>query len=389
MNPTRSVRTAVLALLMSLTLLSACATPTGAGPQDPAAVARAVEKAKSGIQPYISAATEPIAWNGPETSPRPRPGLNVVIIAQMNATGASRPANAIAEAATAIGWHPTIVDNQGKADVKLAAINSAVDQHADAIFLLYVDPQLVASGVRRAQAAGIPLITYGIDHPSDLDIPDVSGDYVLQGRTVAQYLVWRNNANVNLLIEEASDEYVVAHEQGPGMRDYLGDQQNCPGCQVQTKQYVLSNFLDPTSGPAAQASATLQSNPAINSVICFDACLYQVISAIDRAGLTDRIAGAGFNCNPENLALIQQGHVQQVCWADPFEWAGYAMVDNINRITSGEAPFDYKSAIPGALFDKATLDSLPPEKVAEISQAGWNGTFDFKAKFTQLWGAQS
>lgn len=368
--------------------LSACSGGSGSStePTDSAAVAAAVDKAQEGAEASLAVGVQENEWTGPDTSPVPKTGLKLTIISQMNATGAARPAHAIEEAAKLLGWIPTIVDNQGKPDLKLAAVNAAVDDKADAIALVFTDPSIVASGIQRAQDAGIALISFGVPKDTGFGIPDVHPDYQKQGESLAQYMVWKGGADVHLLLEEASDEYAITDGHDPAARDYIENPENCPGCTVQTKQYVLSNFLDPTSGPAAQGSAALQADPSLNWVTCFDACLFQVISSIDRAGLSDRVQAAGWGCNPENLGFILDDHVEKACMADAYEWQGWATVDNLNRLTNEEEPFDYTSAIPTALFDKESLESLPADQVQEIVDAGWNGNYDFRAKFAELWG---
>ncbi|WP_345600398.1 substrate-binding domain-containing protein, partial [Thermocatellispora tengchongensis] len=83
-----------------------------------------------------------------------------------------------------------------------------------------------------------------------------------------------------------------------------------------TKEWSLASFEDPTTGPAAQAVATLQSDPSLNWVSCFDSCLFRVTNSLDRAGLSDKVSGAGFDCNPENIAIIREGGSQKVCFAN-------------------------------------------------------------------------
>lgn len=378
----------VAAVAAGALALSACSGGTAAetGTADSASVEAAVAKAKEGAEASLAVGVDEGTWSGPETSPTPKTGLKITIISQMNATGAARPAYAIEEASKELGWVPTIVDNQGKPDLKLAAVNAAVDDKADAIALVFTDPSIVASGIQRAQEAGIALITVGVPKDTGFGIPDIHPDFALQGTALAQYMVWKSEADVHLLLEEASDEYAITDGHDPAARDYIEDEANCPGCSVVTKQYTLSNFLDPTSGPAAQASATLQADTSLNWVTCFDACLFQVISAVDRAGITDRVQAAGWGCNPENLGFILDDHVEMACMADAYEWQGYATVDNLNRLTNGEDAFDYTTAFPTALFDKESLESLPEETVQDIVDNGWNGNYDFRAKFAELWG---
>ena len=62
------------------------------------------------------------------------------------------------------------------------------------------------------------------------------------------------------------------------------------------------------------------------------------------------------------------------------------MVDNINRISNGEEAVDWTKIIPVAMFDKEVLDALTPEQATELEKSGWQGNYDFRAKFEKLWG---
>ncbi len=354
---------------------------------DPEARDAAVQKAEEGASELLNAAANENAWTGPEESPKPKQGINLTIIPeQMASTGSSRPAEAIADVAERLGWNPKISDGQGKPDVQLNALNTAVDEGADAVILIFVDTTRVQSALKRAIAADIPVVTLGSLKNTPETVPDVSFDWVRSGEALAQYMVWKSEGDLRLLQMKNTDLYITVNGQYKGSQEYLEQEENCPGCSIETKEWSLANFEDPMSGPAAQAVATLQSNTDLNWVSCFDSCLFRVTNAMDRAGLADRVSGAGFDCNPENIAIIREGGSQKVCFADPREWLAYAAVDNINRMTNGEEPHDFTPSIPIAMFDKETLDSLPEEKVTELEQDGWQGNFDFRSKFEQLWG---
>lgn len=370
-------------------LLTACAggAASSTAEVDPAAREAAVERAEAGAMELISAASQENEWTGPDSSPEPIEGLNITIIPeQMASTGSSRPANAIRDVATRLGWNAKISDGQGQPDVQLSAVNSAVDEKADAIVLIFVDTTRVQSGVERAIAADIPIITLGSLKNTPETVPDVSFDWVRSGEALAQYMVWKSEGELNLLQMKNSDLYITVEGQYKGSQEYLENEENCPGCNIVTKEWSLANFEDPNTGPAAQAVAALQADTSLNWVSCFDSCLFRVSNAIDRAGITDRVSGAGFDCNPENIDIIRADGSQKVCFADPREWLAYATVDNVNRMTNGEDPFDYTSAIPVALFDKDVLEALPEDKSTELEELGWQGNFDFRGKFEELWG---
>lgn len=372
-------------------LLTACAGASDAGNADTAvdsgAREAAVAQAKDGAMELINAATKENEWTGPDSSPAPIKGLNVTVIPeQMASTGSSRPANAVTAIGDQLGWNTKISDGQGKPDVQLSAVNTAVDEKADAIILIFVDTTRVQSGIQRAIEANIPVITLGSLKNTPETVPDVSFDWVRSGEAIAQYMVWKSEGDLNLLQMKNTDLYITVEGQYKGSQEYLDDEANCPGCTVETKEWSLANFDDPNTGPGAQAVAALQSDTSLNWVSCFDSCLFRVTNAIDRAGLAERVSGAGYDCNPENIDIIRAGGSQKVCFADPREWLAYAAVDNVNRMTNGEDVFDYTPAIPVALFDKENLDALPAEKAAELEELGWQGNYDFRAKFEELWG---
>lgn len=347
----------------------------------------AVEKARTGAMELLDAAKNENSWTGPDSSPAPKAGLNVVIIPeQMASTGSSRPAEAIASAGKQLGWNTKISDGQGKPEVQLNALNSAIDEGADAVALVFVDTTRVQSGIQRAMDAGVTVITLGSLKNTPETVPDVSFDWVRSGEALAQYMVWKSEADLRLLQMKNTDLYITVNGQYKGSQEYLEQEENCPGCRIETKEWSLSNFDNPTTGPAAQATATIQGDPDLNWVSCFDSCLFRVVNNLDRAGLADKVSGAGFDCNPENIAIIREDGSQKVCFADPREWLAYAVVDNINRISNDEEPVDWTKIIPVAMFDKEVLDSLTPEQAAELEERGWQGNFDFRAKFEELWG---
>jgi len=354
---------------------------------DPAARSAAVEKAKGGATQLLDAGKLPNKWTGPESSPKPRPGIKLTIIPeQMASTGSSRAADAIQEEATKLGWVPKISDGQGKPDVQLNALNAAVDEKADAVILVFVDTTRVQSALQRALAAGIQVVTLGSLKNTPDTVPDISFDWLRSGEAIAQYAVWKSGGDLGMLQMKNTDLYITVNGQYKGSQDYLEQEANCPGCVVVTKDWSLASFEDPTTGPAAQAVATLQSDPSLNWVSCFDSCLFRVTNGLNRAGLADRVSGAGFDCNPENLADIRSGGSQKVCFADPREWLAFAAMDNINRMTNGQPAVDYTKALPVALFDKESLDSLPADQSKQLETDGWQGNFDFRTKFEQLWG---
>lgn len=375
------------ALLGVALLISACSSGSDRSDVDPAARAAAVERAQVGAEELLQAGLQENDWTGPESSPAPKAGVKLTIIPeQMASTGSSRAANAIEQEAVKLGWIPKISDGQGKPDVQLNALNTAVDENADAVILVFVDTTRVQSALQRALDAGVKVVTLGSLKNTPETVPDVSFDWLRSGEAIAQYSVWKSGGDLGMLQMRNTDLYITVNGQYKGSQDYLEQEENCPGCDIETKDWSLASFEDPTTGPAAQAAATLQANSGLNWVSCFDSCLFRVTNGLDRAGLSDRVSGAGYDCNPENLDIIRSGGSQKVCFADPREWLAFAALDNINRMTNDQPAVDYTDALPVALFDKDSLDALPADQSEELETSGWQGNYDFRTKFEQLWG---
>lgn len=248
-------RGVVVAIIGVILLLTGCSTaPSDRSAVDPAAREAAVEKAQGGAAELLDAGMHDNQWTGPENSPPPRPGLRITLIPeQMASTGSSRPAKAIESEVEKLGWVPKISDGQGKPEVQLNALNTAVDEKVDAVILIFVDTTRVQSALQRALAAGVKVVTLGSLKNTPDTVPDVSFDWVRAGESVAQYAVWKSGGDLGMLQMRNADLYIVVNGQYKGSQDYLDTPGNCPGCDVVTQDWSLATFEDPTIGPAAQA----------------------------------------------------------------------------------------------------------------------------------------
>lgn len=393
----RSTRTvwwrAAIALLV--TLLAAFAVACGDDDNDSGSsgggdstsassgASEAVARAEASARRWLSA---PTAWDGPTSAPRPTPGKRVAILSCSQATeGCNRPSRSAAEAARALGWEPTILDGKGEPSTQLSILNAAVDARYDAIVIILMDPTNLSEGVRKAQAAGIPMVTLGAPAYSReraaLDfIPDISHDWLETGKVLADYMIWKSEGKVNALLLHDSSTLVVDQGQYKGSYETLTDPELCPDCEVTVRSFTQATL---TSQPAQDALATIQANPDINWIWCYDFCLQQAVQKLQSAGLGQDLLGAGFDCNAANLELMRQGVIQTVCVADPRDWEAWATIDQLNRMVEGEEPVD--QGIPFLLVDRDTLDQLTPEDL----EKGWQGGVDFRSEFKRLWGAQS
>jgi ribose transport system substrate-binding protein len=342
--------------------------------------AAAVAEAKKAAEPWLSAPSE---WGGPTDGPKPTPGKRVAIISCSQATeGCNRPTRSAVEAAKTIGWKPTVLDGKGEPSAQLAAANSAVDARYDAIVIILVDPTNLSEAMTKAKAAKIPVVTLGAPAYSKeraaLDwIPDISHDWLKTGDVLADYMIWKSDGKVNALMLHDSSTLVVDQGQYKGSHRILTDKSKCPDCKVTVKDFTQATL---TSQPAQDALATVQANPDINWIWCYDFCLQQSVQKLKSAGLGQDLLGAGFDCNAANLELMRNKVIQTACVADPRDWEAWATIDQANRLAEGEQPAEEK--IPFLLVDRDTLGKLTKDDLAK----GWQGGLDFKAEFKKIWG---
>ena len=318
-------------------------------------------------------------WQGPETSPKPIKGKRIAVVSCCQAAeGAARPVRAMIEAGKAIGWTVDVFDGKGDPQEQNKAVNAAVDSKFDGIALVFVDTPTVAEGVNRAVDAKIPIITLGAIKNTPESVPDVSPDYLKEGEAIDNYMIWHSNAKVNALMLKNTDLYVVKFGEFKGAYDVLTNPAQCKDCKVDVKEFTLAN-LD--SQPAAIASAAVQADPKKNWVNCFDFCVSRAARTLIASGLGSNVKGAGYDCDGENLHMIRDGAILAVSVCDPREWVAYAVVDNLNRMMQGQ-PLA-KATFPAFLVDKSNVDQLTEEEV----KSGWQGGYEFRKKYRQLWGA--
>ncbi|MEJ8646824.1 substrate-binding domain-containing protein [Streptomyces sp. MS1.AVA.3] len=158
MHPTRkAVVTAAALLVMAVTGCEPGAGTTAshrnsAKPGCPAAFSRAEQAVKK-----AEAVNAP--WRGPTTGPEAVHDKSVVYIAQtLTNPGVAGVAQGVQEAAKIVGWRSRTLNGQGTPAGLRAAFQQALRLKPDGIVLSGFDPGAAPEEVKKANAAGIPLI---------------------------------------------------------------------------------------------------------------------------------------------------------------------------------------------------------------------------------------
>ena len=117
-------------------------------------------------------------------------------------------------------------------------------------------------------------------------------------------MIWKSDGRLDALLLNDPEFTVVNLGQFNGTKSKLSDPNACPSCKVTVENFTAATL---TSQPAALAAAAVQRDPKLNWVWCYDFCMANVATDLIARGLQRDIRGAGFDCNAQNLGLINVG----------------------------------------------------------------------------------
>jgi simple sugar transport system substrate-binding protein len=151
------------------------------------------------------------------------------------------------------------VDYQSNAEPAQQAqlIDAAVNKKADGIVVSMANPPALAASIKKAVAAGIPVITINSGQAQSAAygaLTHIGQDETIAGRAVGAELKKSGATNVLCVIQEAGN---------------VGLEQRCNGVKSGTGGKVTNLQVDNNNLPAAQATikAKLQSDPTIDGVV--------------------------------------------------------------------------------------------------------------------------
>jgi ribose transport system substrate-binding protein len=329
------------------------------------------------LQSFVTAAEEgaaPTVWQGPDASPPIAADKTVaVILCAAAAEGCVRIGDGVSEAVEVAGWTAKSYDGQGQASAQSAAIQQAVTEGADGIILVAIDARAVGQGMSVAKAANIPVVSV------------VGGNAIgtAEGQVLAEPDAQAKQAGANLanwVVADSGGAAQIAMFHAPEFTDsvarYDGSKEvfdTCSGCKIVSD----TTYTAATSAQQIplQTKSILQANPTIDYVWIDIGGIGQAqVQAIAEMGLSDKVKLVSFDCNALDVQNIRDGNVQVACEGLGLEAGGWGAIDSLNRIFSGEQP--EPTFVPIRTLD---AENLPSDTV-------WQGDYDFRAKYQELWG---
>lgn len=317
---------------------------------------------------------------------QPAKGKNIWVISTGQSIETSQNASkGMQEAGKALGWNVKIFDGKFDSNRELSGIQQAIADKADGIVLLYIDCAPVKSGLQQAQKAGIKVV--GIEsadcNPSLEHVVRYVDDQSFEkwvsdswGGSQAAWVVGKTDGQAKTIIVAETDLVTTKLVLEGNQRGLAA----CKTCEVvDVVEFVGADF-----GPALQQKIeqSLNRHPDANSMIgSYDAVFTSGggAAALRSTGRVQKVLAVGGEGSTPGMDLIRRHAGMDACTGLPTAWEGYAAVDALVRMLTGQDPQQgVDSGIGSQICDRE--HNMPP--AGESYQA----PVDFVSAYKKLWG---
>ena len=333
----------------------------------------AVQQASAAV---ATAMQNPTGWHGPTTPARAPKGKKIVVLSCDQATsGCSTVAEEAVNAAKKLGWSTTLLDGKDSPDTYNADIKQAITLKADGLDLVGVSESLVGDSIKQAKAAGIKVVSSGVDNQpgtaANVVDADVREPNDIPGQWIADWMIKQTNGKAKVLALNLPEFSVI----GSDLKYFEAQLKSCSGCSVVKEMDV--NLASAATSLAQQVEGLLQANPDVNYVYMpVSDLLPYVQQAIQAVNKTGQISVADTSCQLPGPVSMRKHGVETACVAVPYHWLGWASIDLMVRLMDGQHP-TWTSETPMKLL---TASNVFP--TGEF----WDGGYPFQQKYEQLWG---
>jgi ribose transport system substrate-binding protein len=381
---TRRTRVCATAAAALIFVLSACSTgQSTAGGSGGETSAETVALSTQAVEKAFAASSN----LPPSGGPTAQKGVKLFYLtAGLSSASGAEGADAVQEAAAALGWQVSIYDGQFSPSRYQDGMHQAISQGADAVLMNGIDCAGNEAPLRAMRDADIKVVAIaGVDCDEGggtseglFEGPAFPGGatpyeyFKKAGALQADWIIAQSNGQAKV-IEFAVPEFLSTRATQEGFEQRLA---TCGGCElVETIAIGVGDF-----GPGLQdkAEQALMQNPTADYLsVSYDELMsFGIAAAVMGSGRNDAIGVVAGNGYPYNMNLIRNNQGQDAGFAYDFVWDHYAGLDTANRILQGEAPGEV--GLPLVLFDKD--HNLPEEGSGYVSGA------DFRAVFVESWG---
>ncbi|MES4900829.1 MULTISPECIES: substrate-binding domain-containing protein [unclassified Streptomyces] len=301
---------------------------------------RAVEKAEDVDAP----------WTGPTSGPKAARGKTIVYIAHTLANpGPAGVAQGVEEAAKVVGWRARILNGKGtNAGVK-AAFKEALAAKPDGIVISGFGPEAVPEEIRRADAAGIPVIGWHATvNPGPSKDPKLFSNVTSRVEDVAKisadWIIARSNGHAGVVV------FTDTTSDFPRNKSELIKKELATCSGVKLLEYKNIPIPEANSRSIKEVSSLLKrfGDEWTYSVAINDLYFRHAAPALRAAGKDGD--GAPYNIgagdgDPSAFERVNGKDFQAATVPEPLSEQGWQIVDEFNRAFAGEPASGYVAPV--------------------------------------------
>ncbi|MFF5257959.1 substrate-binding domain-containing protein [Actinomadura viridis] len=364
-------------LVTAMLLLAACGggedeTPSGA---TGSAAAATNQEAAAEVKTLLAGEVE---FPMPTEAVDPGTHRVAVIASGLASPGPSVLAENAMDAIKTIGWTADPPgDGKFTPTTQAQLIEKAVLDKVDGIVLVSITPSAVAAAVKAADDAGIAVVCAlcGPDLPEGM--VGVGNDHKAAGRAQAAYAASLAKPGDTVVVYQ-NTEFKQSEEQMAEAAAAV--RKMCPGCKVKTPSLLLAEAMHANAPIFTSLLNEYRKGTLSSVVVPFDSPAAVLANSAAQLGRDD-FAVIGLGSLSPFVDMVGAGR-PAVAKADVListPLYGWASVDQLARMLAGAKTWT-ADQMPVALVDRESYAGYEKGKLFVLPK------FDYKAKFTELWG---
>jgi ribose transport system substrate-binding protein len=244
-------------------------------------------------------------------------------------------------AADKAGLELVVLDAQDKADKQVSDLEDMVQKKVKVILVNPTDAAAVVPAIKRANAAGIPVITVDRGASGGVVAFHIASDNVAGGKLAGEFACKALGGKGKMVELEGIPGSSAARDRGKGFNDYM--KASCGGVSVAARQ--TANF-DRGQGLSVMENV-LQAQPTIDAVFAHnDEMALGALQAIKSS--KRKIKVVGFDATDDAVKAVNACEMAATVAQQPAEM-GRLAVEKAAGIIKGAKPGDKTEFVPVAL----------------------------------------
>ncbi|MEU9789920.1 substrate-binding domain-containing protein [Streptomyces sparsogenes] len=350
MHPTRKA-VATAAALLAVAAVAGCDPDADTG-------ASKAGSTKAGCPSVVAKAKRAVAtaedvdapWSGPTTGPKAVRGKTIVFIAHTLANpGPAGVAQGAEEAAKVVGWHVRTINGKGTTAGVRDAFEQAFTLKPDGIVISGFGPEIATKELRRANAAGIPVIGWhATAAPGPSEDPKLFSNITTRvedvARISADWIIAGSHGHAGVVVFTDTTSAFPKHK-SELIRKELA---TCPGVKLLAYENIPIPEANRRSVKEVSSLLKRFGDQWTHSVAINDLYFRHAAPALRAAGKDGD--GAPYNIgagdgDPSAFERVNGKRFQAATVPEPLSEQGWQIVDEFNRAFAGEPASGYVAPV--------------------------------------------